>query len=142
MMAAIRRPGGGRLLDAFTVNVFGRDLPGGKPDPAMFQLAAAELGVPADACVVFEDAAAGVAAARAAGMRSIGVARLGDASALRLAGADLVVTSLDEVSIENLTAGPASRRRPDRGPRPDRWADANGGRGPSPERDAERTAPD
>jgi sugar-phosphatase len=44
-----------------------------KPDPEGFLTAAAELGVaPAD-CVVFEDSAAGIAAARAAGMRVIGV---------------------------------------------------------------------
>ncbi|MFD5322148.1 HAD-IA family hydrolase [Streptomyces sp. NPDC127098] len=44
-----------------------------KPDPEGFLKAAAELGVaPAD-CVVFEDSAAGIAAARAAGMRVVGV---------------------------------------------------------------------
>ncbi|TDC05830.1 HAD family hydrolase [Streptomyces sp. 8K308] len=44
-----------------------------KPDPEGFLKAAAELGVaPAD-CVVFEDSLAGIAAARAAGMRVVGV---------------------------------------------------------------------
>src|SRR3954452_8329634 len=58
----------------------------GKPDPEGYLLAARELGAnPAD-CVVLEDAPAGVAAARAAGMRVIGVltthARLDGAAAL------------------------------------------------------------
>lgn len=45
----------------------------GKPDPEGFLKAAAELGVdPAD-CLVFEDSGAGIAAARAAGMRVVGV---------------------------------------------------------------------
>ncbi|WP_052852169.1 HAD-IA family hydrolase [Streptomyces avicenniae] len=46
-----------------------------KPDPEGFLKAAAELGVdPAD-CVVLEDAGAGIAAGRAAGMRVLGVGR-------------------------------------------------------------------
>ncbi|MCX4746978.1 HAD-IA family hydrolase [Kitasatospora sp. NBC_01287] len=44
-----------------------------KPDPEGFLKAAAELGIdPAD-CLVFEDSGAGIAAARAAGMRVVGV---------------------------------------------------------------------
>jgi mannitol-1-/sugar-/sorbitol-6-phosphatase len=39
----------------------------GKPDPQGFLLGAARLGVPIDECLVFEDSAAGVAAAKAAG---------------------------------------------------------------------------
>jgi hypothetical protein len=43
-------------------------------------------------------------------MAALGVARLGDAASLRAAGADLVVTSLDEVAIDELVAGRLSRR--------------------------------
>jgi HAD superfamily hydrolase (TIGR01509 family) len=39
-----------------------------KPDPEAFLLAAARLGVPAEACLVFEDTEMGIQAARAAGM--------------------------------------------------------------------------
>jgi sugar-phosphatase len=45
----------------------------GKPDPEGYPLAARELGADAAGCVVLEDAPAGVAAGRAAGMRVVGV---------------------------------------------------------------------
>jgi mannitol-1-/sugar-/sorbitol-6-phosphatase len=45
----------------------------GKPDPQGFLKAAADLGFPPDRCVVFEDSAAGIAAAHAAGMAVVGV---------------------------------------------------------------------
>jgi len=61
-------------------------------------------------CFVVEDAPAGIEAARAGGMAALGVARLNDASELRAAGADLVVTSLDEVAIDALVDGRLSRR--------------------------------
>ena len=44
-----------------------------KPAPDLYLLAAAELGIAPRNCVVFEDSAVGVAAARAAGMRVVGV---------------------------------------------------------------------
>jgi beta-phosphoglucomutase-like phosphatase (HAD superfamily) len=54
---------------------------------------------------VAEDAPAGIEAARAGGMTALGVARHDDAALLRTAGADLVVTSLDEVAVDELAAG-------------------------------------
>jgi len=45
----------------------------GKPNPAGYLSAAARLGIKPAACVVVEDAPAGIAAARAAGMRVIGI---------------------------------------------------------------------
>lgn len=44
-----------------------------KPDPEIFLLTARNLGVKPAACVVFEDAEAGVEAAKAAGMKCVGV---------------------------------------------------------------------
>lgn len=105
MMATICLPGGVPLMDAFKVNVCGRDLPRGKPDPAIFLLAATELALPPGDCVVFEDSPTGIAAARAGGMLSIGVARLGDSALLRAAGADRVVTTFGEVASSDLTEG-------------------------------------
>ena len=63
-----------------------------KPAPDLFARAAARLRIKPGRCVVIEDAAAGVAAALAADMRSIGV---GDAD--RLHAATLVLPTLDEI---------------------------------------------
>jgi beta-phosphoglucomutase len=72
----------------------------GKPDPQVFQVAAAHLDLPPERCVVLEDAVAGVEAARAGGMKCIAVRSVGHhpESKLRQAGADLVVATLEEVS--------------------------------------------
>lgn len=56
-------------------------------------------------CFVVEDAPTGIEAAPAGGMFALGIARLGDADLLRAAGADLVVTSLDEVKVDELIGG-------------------------------------
>jgi len=53
--------------------VAAEDVTAGKPDPQVFLKAAEKLGVPPLRCVVVEDAAAGVEAAKRAGMHSIGV---------------------------------------------------------------------
>ena len=105
MMRPIILSTGQSLLDVFRVNVCGRDLKHGKPDPELFLIAAAELGVSPARCFVAEDAPAGIAAARAGGMAALGVARLGDVEQLRAARADLVVTSLDDVVIADLALG-------------------------------------
>jgi HAD superfamily hydrolase (TIGR01509 family) len=105
MMRTIRLASGQELLAAFRANDCGRDLKHGKPDPQIFLLAAEELGMDPRDCFVAEDAPAGIEAARAGGMTALGVARLGDAVPLRVAGADLVVTSLDDVDVSELAHG-------------------------------------
>jgi len=91
------------LLDLFDANVCGRDFAHGKPAPDIFLAAAAELGLPPQQCLVIEDAQSGVQAAKAGGMACVGVARLDDAALLQAAGADWVVTSLDELPVAALT---------------------------------------
>jgi beta-phosphoglucomutase family hydrolase len=74
-----------------------RGIPG-KPAPDTFLTAAADLGVPREHAVVFEDALAGVAAGRAGGFGAVvGVDRLDQADALRAHGADIVVKDLAEL---------------------------------------------
>src|SRR5438132_10036209 len=96
-----------RLTDSepfFQVVVSVEDIQRGKPDPQVFQVSAAKLAVPPNHCLVLEDAVAGVQAAKAAGMKCIAV-RLGghhSEAALAQAGADLVVRSLEEVSVETV----------------------------------------
>jgi beta-phosphoglucomutase len=76
----------------------------GKPDPQVFLVAAERLGVEPRHCVVFEDAVAGVQAARAGAMRCIAVSFVGHhpEEALRQAGADLVVRTLEDVDTERV----------------------------------------
>ncbi|KMO44237.1 HAD family hydrolase [Methylobacterium tarhaniae] len=105
MLARVNLPDGGTLLSLFDADLSGRDVPRGKPDPTLFLLAADAVGVPPDQCVVVEDAPAGIEAAHAGGMASLGVARLDDAALLRAAGADLVVTSLDQLDLAALGSG-------------------------------------
>ena len=105
MMRRLRPGADGALSGLFDADLCGRDVAHGKPAPDLFLLAAAALRLAPDRCLVVEDAPAGIAAARAGGMTSLGVARRGDAALLRDAGADLVVTSLDEVSVDALAAG-------------------------------------
>ena len=57
----------------FGAVVSGDDVKRGKPDPEVFALGAAKLGVPPGECLVVEDAVAGVQAARAAGMACLAV---------------------------------------------------------------------
>lgn len=59
--------------DTFDVIVSGLDVVKKKPDPEIFLAAAAQLGVEPVGCLVVEDAVNGVAAARAAGMRCLGI---------------------------------------------------------------------
>jgi beta-phosphoglucomutase len=94
----------------FTINVCGRDLPKRKPDPGLFLLAAAELKIPPVKCFVVEDSPAGVEAGGRGSMTVAGVARLNDSDLLRAAGADRVVTSLDEIDIDDIAMGRLSRR--------------------------------
>jgi HAD superfamily hydrolase (TIGR01509 family) len=110
MMRSIRLSSGQSLLDAFSANVCGRDLARGKPSPDIFLLAAQELRVAPAHCLVSEDAPAGIEAARAGGMTALGVARLHDADALLRSGADLVVTSLDQIALDSLARGDLRRR--------------------------------
>jgi beta-phosphoglucomutase len=97
MLRRLSLPDGRPLLSIFNSDLSGTDVPRGKPDPALFLLAAKALQVPPAQCLVVEDAPAGIAAARAGGMASVGIARLGDEALLQAAGADLVVISLDQV---------------------------------------------
>jgi beta-phosphoglucomutase len=86
----------------FAAVVAMEDTQRGKPDPQVFQLAASRLGVAPAHCVVIEDAIAGVQAAKAGGMRCVAVTFVGhhDDAALKAAGAELVVKSLDDLSVE------------------------------------------
>lgn len=98
------------LTAAFDARVDGNDVARGlrgKPAPDTFVEAARRLGIAPARCAVFEDARAGVRAGRAGGFGCVvGVDRTGEGEALARDGADVVVTTLDEVV---LAAGGAPR---------------------------------
>lgn len=87
------------IADRFDTVVSGHDIDRAKPDPQIFLLAAERLGVPAKACVVFEDAESGIQAAHNAGMHAVGVG-----SPDHLPSAEVVVSDLTEVSVDRLIA--------------------------------------
>lgn len=76
--------------ECFEAIVSAEDVHRGKPDPEVFLVAATILGVAPRHCIVVEDAEHGIEAARAAGMKSIGVSQNG-----KHLPADVVVRSLD-----------------------------------------------
>jgi HAD superfamily hydrolase (TIGR01509 family) len=80
------------LADYFSAIVSAEDVERGKPDPQVFLTAASHLGADPACCIVVEDAAAGVEAARRAGMKNIGLSRFG--ATLK---ADVVVSSLADL---------------------------------------------
>ncbi len=65
------------VLPHFRAIAGGDEVPRGKPDPAVYRLAAARLGVPASACLAFEDSENGARAALAAGAQVVLVPDLG-----------------------------------------------------------------
>ncbi|HUY44573.1 MAG TPA: HAD family phosphatase [Streptosporangiaceae bacterium] len=80
----------------FSVVVTAEDVTVGKPDPEGYRAACRALDVAPACCVVFEDAPAGVAAAKAAGTYCVAVATTHAAG--DLAAADVVVPDLTAVS--------------------------------------------
>jgi HAD superfamily hydrolase (TIGR01509 family) len=79
------------LLRFFDVMVTADDVMLGKPDPEVWVQVARRLRVPVARCVVFEDAPVGIQAARAAGMRAIGVTTAHRDDELIAAGASLTI---------------------------------------------------
>lgn len=86
-----------RISDRFDVVVDGNDVLRSKPDPQIFLVAAERLNLPPERCVVVEDAESGVSAARAAGMRVVGVG-----PAERVGGATRVVAATGELTAQDL----------------------------------------
>lgn len=79
------------MLQMFDAIIDGNKVSKAKPDPEVFLTAAEALGVNPDQCIVFEDAIAGIEAAKAAKMYSVGI---GKSSVLTKA--DKVVSSLGD----------------------------------------------
>jgi len=92
MAVAFERFGLDRLVDTV---VSPADGVRGKPHPDIFELAAVRLGVPAAACLVFEDAPLGIEAAQRAGMRAVALTTSLPAAAF--AGYDNCIRTLPDL---------------------------------------------
>lgn len=86
-----------QLDNEFDAIVDGTMIEKTKPDPEIFLLAAQMLGVKPIECLVFEDAQAGVEAARRAGMRCVGIGKMET-----LSSADLVLEKTGDFHVERL----------------------------------------
>jgi sugar-phosphatase len=96
------------------------DEPFGKPHPGVFLTTAAQLDIAPEACLVFEDSAAGVAAAVAAGMGCVAVPASDERGNATFASASLVLDALSDLDEAWLAARFESRsasaaRKPPRG---------------------------
>ena len=85
------------LIDKFEAIVDGTNVSKAKPDPEVFLIAAKQLGMPPEDCIVFEDSVAGVQAANSAYMISVGI---GDAKILH--EADYIFRDFTEISTDFL----------------------------------------
>jgi len=85
------------LTSYFDALIDGNKVTKSKPDPEVFLAGAKALGVKPEECVVFEDAIAGVQAAKAGKMKAVGI---GKKEVLK--EADLVIEGLVEMTIEKL----------------------------------------
>lgn len=90
------------LASHFAIVVTGDEVRQGKPDPAIFLRAAAGLAIKPGHLLVCEDAVPGVQAAKAAGMKCLGIAANGRRALLESAGADWVVQDFMQVTVEQL----------------------------------------
>ena len=80
--------------------ITGHDVTEGKPHPQVFLTAAERLGADPRDCIVFEDAVAGVKAAKSAGMYCSAITSTHPREKLK--EADLIVDSLEEVTVKDL----------------------------------------
>jgi beta-phosphoglucomutase len=85
------------MTSLFDAIIDGNKVSKAKPDPEVFLKGAEAVGVQPDECVVFEDAIAGVEAAKAGGMKAVGI---GLPETLK--EADIVLSGLHEMTLEKL----------------------------------------
>jgi HAD superfamily hydrolase (TIGR01509 family) len=78
------------------------DVTRGKPDPEVLLKAAKLLQLPPGQCVVFEDSTHGIKAARAGGMKAVGIKTSQTAAALSQAGAHKLFGSPKELTIRSI----------------------------------------
>jgi beta-phosphoglucomutase len=86
-----------KLTTYFDSIIDGNKVSKAKPDPEVFLLAAQELGIHPANCVVFEDAKAGVEAAKRAGMKCVGIG-----TSPELSDADIMIPGFENIDLDIL----------------------------------------
>ena len=86
----------------FDYAVAGDEVTRCKPDPEIYLTAAAKLGLRADECVVFEDAEAGIEAAKRAGMRVVALATTFNRDFLETTDADYIIDDFRDITVDKL----------------------------------------
>ena len=87
------------LLEYFTASACGNEVEQGKPDPAIYLLAAARAGASPQRCVALEDSPAGILSAKAAGMATIMVPDMAEPTVESLKSTDYVAVDLFEAGL-------------------------------------------
>lgn len=86
----------------FEATVAGDEVTRCKPDPEIYLTAAAKLGLAPCECIVFEDAEAGIEAAKRAGMKVVALATTFDREFLATTDADMIIGDFRDISVEQL----------------------------------------
>jgi len=85
------------MINYFDVIIDGTKISKAKPDPEVFLAGARELNISTENCVVFEDAEAGIEAAKNGGMKAVAV---GTSDTLK--NADKIITSFSGINLDIL----------------------------------------
>ena len=86
----------------FSAIVAGDEVTRCKPDPEIYLTAAAKLGLKPSECIVFEDAEAGIEAAKRAGIKVVALATTFSREFLATTDADVIVDDFTQVNVEML----------------------------------------
>lgn len=86
----------------FEAAVAGDEVTRCKPDPEIYLTAASKLGLKAEECIVFEDAEAGIEAAKRAGMRVVALATTFSREFLETTDADLIINDFRDIDVATL----------------------------------------
>jgi beta-phosphoglucomutase len=98
--AALEVLAGGVLKGIFQVIVSSSDVKKPKPHPATYEMAMEGIGLPAENCIAIEDSPNGVASAKQAGLRVLGVSVMHGRDALQ--EANWCTDSLEKISVGEL----------------------------------------
>jgi sugar-phosphatase len=101
--STIERMGLGGCFEAV---ITASDVSAGKPDPMVYRLACERMGIATYQALAFDDASAGIEAAKSAGMRCIGVASNGRSADLVMAGAERVIPDFADLAFDSIMVPP------------------------------------